>query len=129
MTDVKGIDKAALLAVCVDIGMYYGPAIVAMASRNCEQMTLERARAILTESTYFDRLNGVKLSLNMEGDTISGYVFDREFGAGTFEAIVAALRTVPDHGTDEGFVKAHCAAMNAARGVPRQQRPEECVLQ
>ena len=99
MIDIKGIDKAALLAAlhnaAVPQGMgwlHAGPDLTADQVRAEYEATPDTWRA----SFYFpDYYHGRPIKTDLRSDTMDPRLFDRDAGIGTAASVVAALRSAP----------------------------------
>jgi hypothetical protein len=88
IVDIKGIDKAALLAA-----LYNGTSALGMgALHDIGHMTEEQARDIVRFGLRFDYVAGRPIKANIGGDTFETAVYDRDAGEGAAARIVASLR-------------------------------------
>ncbi len=55
-------------------------------------VNLEEARILLKKQTYFDYLAGRVMKVEIDGDTLDTYLYDRDNGQGAGERIINALR-------------------------------------
>ena len=75
--DISGMNKAAVLAALYNAArpqgmghLHYKPGA----------MTVERADALLKETTYFDYVGGRVMKVDLEGDVLSTRLYDRDNG-------------------------------------------------
>jgi len=103
--DIKGIDKAMLLA-----GLYNGsrPLGLGFLQATLNDMTVEEARAEIKERNgdlYFDYLNDRVMKVDISGDTLGSWGYDRDLGQGAAQSVVSAIRegkTTPKNASDFG---------------------------
>ena len=53
-----------------------------------EDMTVQEARELLKENTYFDYLKGRVMKIDLSSDKLDPYLYDRDNGAGACERIL-----------------------------------------
>lgn len=99
--DITGIDKAELLAALYNDSRPLGMGYLHF---NPADMSIEEARALLSDSAPtsdiglprkrldFDYLKGRVIKVDLSGDTIRSWGYDRDNGQGATERIVARLR-------------------------------------
>lgn len=101
MIDLTGLDKAAVLAA-----LYNGsrPLGMGLFRSRLGDMSIEEARGYLNnpklvpdyvlanEYGCFDYLNGRPLKINISGDTLDPWGYDRDNGEGAAARIIANLR-------------------------------------
>jgi hypothetical protein len=88
--DIGGLDKAELLA-----GLYNRsrPLSLGFLEATREDMTVDQARKIIQQQGHrFDYLNGRVMKINLGGDTLNPWGFDRDNGAGATQSVVQAIR-------------------------------------
>lgn len=100
MTEInlEGMDKAVVLAALYNASkpqgmgfMQYDPA----------PMTVEQARQLLERCTYFDYLKGRVMKIDLSGDVLETWGYDRDNGDGAAQrAINAALQSKDVNNTD-----------------------------
>lgn len=97
--DIKGIDKAELLAALYNGSRQQGMGF--MNSRGASSMTKDDAQKILSEGgwltnlpgrVYFDYLQGRVMKVDIGGDTIEPWLYDRDNGHGAAARVIADLR-------------------------------------
>jgi len=88
--NIKGIDKAALLAALYNSARVQGMGVL-LAQR--EDMTVERAREELAsnDKMYFDYLHGRVMKVALLGDALKTGAYDRDNGPGAAERAIAHL--------------------------------------
>jgi hypothetical protein len=89
MINIKGIDKAALLAALYNEARPLGMGFLQF---NPAEMTREEAARYLETSTYFDYVKGRPLKVDLSGDEFRGDLYDRDQGHGHAAQIVERLR-------------------------------------
>ena len=90
---LKGLDKAAVLAALYNASraqgmgfMHYDPT----------PMTVEEARALLESDDDFDYLRGRVMKINLDGDELDTWAYDRDNGEGCVAKVIASLRETGD---------------------------------
>lgn len=92
---LEGLDKAEVLAALYNASrpqgmgfMHYDP----------EPMTKEEAQRLLDNnpSKYFDYLKGRVMKVDLSGDELDPWCYDRDNGAGSAEEAIKALRLTGD---------------------------------
>jgi len=86
MIDIKGIDKAKLLAALVNQGSPLGMGIL-----SAGHLTEQRAAQMLAECNYIDYAMGVPIKADFSGDTFDPWGYDRDHGAGRAARVVKSL--------------------------------------
>ncbi len=89
--DIKGLDKPTLLAALYNNSFQQGMGI--MHARGRERMTTEQAAEELKHGSSFDYLHGRVMKVNIGGDTLRPYAYDRDVGSGQAAKVVAAVRS------------------------------------
>ncbi len=74
--DISKLDKAEALAALYNASKTQGLGFINAPSS--QKMTAEEARAEHPESRYFDYLNGRVMKLDLRGDSLDPYLYDRE---------------------------------------------------
>ena len=87
--DIRGIDKAQVLQALYNAARSVGRGIL---QYDPTPMTLEEARALLQRGTYFDYVHGRAMKVNLSGDELDPWLYDRDNGTGAAERAIAALR-------------------------------------
>lgn len=98
--DVSGLDKAELLAALFNNSKAQGLGFLQASGR---PMTKEEAAKILATNTRmcFDYLQGRVMKIDISGDTIDTWGYDRDNGKGAAEAVVTKLRNGSNVATDK----------------------------
>jgi hypothetical protein len=84
---IEGLDKAAVLAALYNASRQQGMGF--MHARGASGMTIEEARKELEGTTYFDYLHGRVMKIDLSGDDMDEWLYDRDNGQG---AAYAALK-------------------------------------
>jgi hypothetical protein len=88
--DIKGIDKAALLAALYNNSRPVGLGIL---NFDPNPMTKEEASEIIKKSgLWFDYLKGRVIKINLEGDTINKWGYDRDNGTGSAAKVIEEVK-------------------------------------
>lgn len=88
--DLTGLDKAAVLAALFNGSRPQGLGFMAYKEGN---MTVENARAILDSGeTRFDYLQGRVMKVNLSGDSLDPWGYDRDNGSNAAKTIIDELR-------------------------------------
>lgn len=90
MINIKGIDKAELLAALYNAAQPLGMGFV---HYDPQPMAADEAREILKRQTSFDYLKGRVMKVNLAGDSMLIDLYDRDNGDGKAERIINSLRT------------------------------------
>jgi len=87
--NLKGMDKAEVLAALYNashpLGMgflHYDP----------KPMSVDEARELLKRQTYFDYLKGRVMKVDLSGDTLETWLYDRDNGQGAAAEVINSLR-------------------------------------
>lgn len=111
--DITGLDKAELLAALYNRSQQFGMGYLHTAGQHA--LTVEQARAIIdpqdppdprmvnwdqkdAKELKFDYLYGRVLKVDLSGDILRTWLYNRDIGEGAAEAVVAALRLRAPHG-------------------------------
>lgn len=95
--DIKGIDKASLLAALYNEASPMGLGALYFTP---DEMTREKAAELLEKSTRFDYVGGRPLKVSFNGDLLDGdRLYDRDQGEGRCARIVERLRESHEKGT------------------------------
>ncbi len=106
--NIKGLDKARLLAALVNGGQPLGLGI-----RQYRHMSVEEARTWIEERRahdtaalptngrlYFDYVHGVPVKSDLTEDEVDPRLYDRDQGVGAFQRVVDDLRAQPEGSTE-----------------------------
>jgi len=85
MIDLTGRDKAEVLAKLYNASQPLG---LGLLHYDDKDMTIEEARELLKEQTYFDYLKGRVMKVNLKGDKFSPLAYDRDNGQGAAAAAI-----------------------------------------
>lgn len=88
--DIKGISKAKLLAALYNNSRSQGMGFMQYEPKD---MTEQEAEALLAIRSYFDYLKGRVMKVELSGDTLDPWGYDRDNGEGAVAHIVNELRT------------------------------------
>jgi len=95
--DIKGLDKAAVLAALYNASQQQGMGF--SHPRGTCAMTVEEAREALkgrddngNRDMYFDYLHGRVMKVDLSGDTLKTWLYDRDNGQGAAERALRKLR-------------------------------------
>lgn len=90
MISLKGLDKAEVLAALYNCASSLG---LASLSRISKPMTAEMAQKILDGGvTYFDYLQGRVMKIDLSGNELDPWLFDRDNGVGAAERAISTVR-------------------------------------
>ena len=91
--NIAGLDKAEVLAALYNGSRQQGMGF--LQTRGAEDMTVEQAREELAknERGHFDYLHGRVMKIDLRGDELETWLYDRDNGQGAAEAIIDALRS------------------------------------
>lgn len=87
--DITGLDKADVLAALYNAARTQG---IGLLHYRPGDMTSEEARQRLEISTSVDYLRGRVLKVNLSGDSLCPFAYDRDNGQGAAERVIDALR-------------------------------------
>lgn len=103
--DISGLDKADLLAALYNCSQQFGAGFLHASGRNA--MTVEHARNIIAgdpttglfewelkdaKQLRFDYVHGRVLKVDISGDTVNPWGYDRDLGEGAVARVVERLR-------------------------------------
>lgn len=78
--DISKLDKAEVLAALYNNSKQQGMGF--LNARGREPLTKEQAAELLKETTYFDYLAGRVMKVELKGDTLDPWLYDRDNGTG-----------------------------------------------
>ncbi len=90
MIDIKGLDKAVVLVSLFNGSFQQGMGV--LNDRGSKNLTIEKARELLSFGSYFDYLYGRVMKVDLSGDTLDPWLYDRDNGAGSAEEIINDIR-------------------------------------
>ena len=89
--DISNIDKAELLAGLFNASKPLGLGFLAKGHNI--KMSIDSAREILKDSNgYFDYLQGRVMKVDISGDNLDPYLYDRDNGSGAALQVVESVR-------------------------------------
>ena len=86
--DISKLDKAAVLAALYNASKPQGMGFL---HYEPGPMTVEEARELLLEQTYFDYLKGRVMKVDLKGNELDTWGYDRDNGPGTAENAIRAI--------------------------------------
>lgn len=92
MVSIAGLDKAMVLAALYNASQPLGMGF--LNPRSGQSMSRVEARAALSRNPegYFDYLNGRVMKVDLSGEEVDPYLYDRDNGDGAFAAVIERLR-------------------------------------
>lgn len=91
--NLKGLNKAAVLAALYNASKPQGMGFL---HYDPTPMSVEEAEALLKQCTYFDYLKGRVMKVDLKGDTLDPWGYDRDNGEGAAEAAIQSLQSTED---------------------------------
>jgi hypothetical protein len=85
-----GLDKAKVLAALYNASKPQGRGFM---KYNPAPMTRETAEQLLQHGTYFDYLSGRVMKVDLSGDELDPWGYDRDNGQGAAKRVIAALKS------------------------------------
>mgnify|MGYP001587776967 CR=1 FL=1 len=89
MIPLTAIDKAAVLAALYNHSRPQGMGFLHFRS---EAMTAAEAQTLLDQTTYFDYLHGRVMKVDLSGDTLDPWLYDRDLGTGAAARAIATVQ-------------------------------------
>jgi hypothetical protein len=86
--DISRLSKAKVLAALYNNSKPQGMGFL---HYNPKPMSEEQAEELLKETTYFDYLYGRVMKVNLEGNELDTYLYNRDNGEGAAERVIANL--------------------------------------
>lgn len=86
--NISGINKAAILAALYNNSRPQGLGFLHFKP---DEMTIEQAERLLEQQTYFDYLLGRVMKVDLSGDILRTWLYDRDNGQGAAEAAIKHL--------------------------------------
>lgn len=86
--DISGLEKSAVLAALYNAAKPQG---LGFLHYNPKPMTIDQATDILKHTTQFDYLMGRVMKINLSGNTINVWAYDRDNGEGVAERELLVL--------------------------------------
>jgi len=91
VVDISNKDKAEVLAALYNNSHPHGMGFI---QYNPEPMTIEQAREILKQTTYFDYLAGRVMKINLGSNTVHTWGYNRNNGNGAAERAISQCRNI-----------------------------------
>lgn len=91
VVDISNKDKAEVLAALYNNSHPHGMGFI---QYNPEPMTIEQAREILKQTTYFDYLAGRVMKISLESNTVHTWGYNRDNGNGAAERAISQCRNI-----------------------------------
>lgn len=124
--NIEGLNKAEVLAVLYNRSK---PAGMGFMHYNPEPMTTEQAQEILDSgATSFDYLSGRVMKINLSGDEVDTWGFNRDNGEDAAENAIAELTSTGDVNS-AAVQEAHKTHTRAAAGVTKASLDEETTFE
>lgn len=96
--DLKGLDKAAVLAALYNASKPQGMGFL---HYDPTPMTVEQAQELLERTTDFDYLMGRVMKINLGGDTLNTWGYDRDNGEGAAAKAIESLQATSNPNNEE----------------------------
>lgn len=113
--DLKGLDKAAVLAALYNASKPQGMGFMHYDST---PMMVEEARQLLERGAYFDYLKGRVMKVDLGGDTLDTWGYDRDNGDGAAAKALESLQTTGDPNSAD---IRHTHSVNTVRSAQQVQ--------
>jgi hypothetical protein len=86
--DISGFDKADVL-----VALYNQSRVQGLGAFHATGKAMERSEAtdLLKAQTYFDYLHGKVMKVELSGDSLRPFLYDRDNGTGAAEAAIASI--------------------------------------
>lgn len=94
---IKGLDKATVLAALYNASKPQGMGFL---QYNPKPMTIEGARDLLKQTTYFDYLGGRVMKINLAEDDVDTWGYNRDNGENAAEKVIEILQQTGDSNAD-----------------------------
>lgn len=91
VVDISNKDKAEVLAALYNNSHPHGMGFL---QYNPEPMTIEQAREILEQTTYFDYLAGRVMKIDLKNDTVNTWGYNRDNGNGAAERAISQCHNI-----------------------------------
>mgnify|MGYP001590687272 FL=1 len=111
---LSGLNKADVLAALYNASKPQGMGFMHYDSK---PMTREEAEGLLKQTTYFDYLKGRVMKVNLAGDELDTWGYDRDNGQGAAERAIAELRTTGEANSSTIQAAHHTNTLEAAEDV------------
>ena len=113
--DLKGLNKGGVLAALYNAAKPLGMGFM---QYDPTPMTVEEAEMLLERGTYFDYLKGRVMKVELGGDTLNTWGYDRDNGQGAAAAAIASLQKTSDPANSE---IQHTHSVNTVRSAQQVQ--------
>lgn len=91
VVDISNKDKAEVLAALYNNSHPHGMGFI---QYNPEPMTIEQARELLKQTTYFDYLVGRVMKISLESNTVHTWDYNKDNGNGAAERAISQCRNI-----------------------------------
>jgi hypothetical protein len=88
--DITGLSKPKVLAALFNSSKQQGMGF--LNAQGAKPLTLEEAEGILKEQNYFDYLRGRVMKVDLKGDSLDPWLYDRDNGTGAAERAISSIR-------------------------------------
>jgi hypothetical protein len=85
---LEGLDKAAVLAALYNASQPLGMGFLHF---DPAPMTIGEAQSLLEQHTYFDYLKGRVMKIDLSGNELDPWLYDRDNGPGAAASVIAAI--------------------------------------
>lgn len=86
--NIAKLDKAAVL-----VALFHASQKIRL-GQVIKELSLEKARSLLVGDCYFDYLDGFVMKVDLSSDEVETWLYDRDLGAGAFEAAISQLQAL-----------------------------------
>lgn len=86
--DITGLDKAKILVALYNRSKQQGLGLL----RPKRVLSIEEARELLKEHTYFDYLYGTVMKIKLDGNELNTRLYNRDNGEGAAEAAIESIK-------------------------------------
>lgn len=113
--DLKGLNKAAVLATLYNASKPQGMGFI---HYDPTPMSVEQAEKLLEQGTYFDYLMGRVMKIDLKGDTLDTWGYDRDNGEGAAQKALESLQATSNPANAEIL---HTHSVNTVRSAQQVQ--------
>jgi hypothetical protein len=124
MISLNGLNKADVLAALYNASKPQGMGFMQYDSK---PMTRDEAETLLKRGTYFDYLKGRVMKVELSGDELNEWGYDRDNGQGAAERALAELRKTGDANTPAISSTHHENTLASARATKARLHEESRV--
>ena len=118
-----GLDKADVLAALYNAS---NPQGMGFLHYDPKPMTHEEAEALLKQNTDFDYLQGRIMKVDLSGDELDPWGYDRDNGQGAVENIIAELRKTGNVNSLTSQMRHHVGTVESAEEAKAHLHEESC---